>query len=43
LQTGVRFNSIDYGEAGYLAMGLIEARLHAIVFTPREQTFQIIW
>jgi uncharacterized DUF497 family protein len=32
----------DYGESRYLALGFIDIRLHAIVFTPRDQTVHII-
>lgn len=32
----------DYGERRYLALGLIEARLHAMVFTPRHGKVHVI-
>lgn len=33
---------MDYGEPRYRAFGLIENRLHALVFTPREATIRVI-
>ncbi|PRC91947.1 BrnT family toxin [Solimicrobium silvestre] len=32
----------DYGERRYLALGLIEYRLHAVVFTPRADKMHVI-
>lgn len=32
----------DYGEARYIAFGLIGDRLHVLVYTPRGQTTRII-
>lgn len=32
----------NYGESRYLALGLIDGRLHALVFTPRAGKVQVI-
>ena len=32
----------NYGERRYLALGMIEGRLHAVVFTPRAGTVHVI-
>jgi uncharacterized protein len=32
----------DYGERRYLALGLIEDRLHAVAFTPRAHRVHVI-
>ncbi len=32
----------NYGERRYLALGLIEYRLHAVVFTPRAHRVHVI-
>lgn len=32
----------NYGERRYLALGLIEDRLHAVVFTPRAHRVHVI-
>lgn len=32
----------NYGERRYLALGLIEGRLHAVVFTPRAGRVHVI-
>jgi uncharacterized DUF497 family protein len=32
----------DYGEPRYRAFGLIDNRLHALVFTPREGVIRVI-
>ena len=32
----------DYGEGRYQALGLIEGRLHRLVFTPRDDGIRVI-
>jgi len=32
----------DYGEPRFRALGFIESRLHALVFTPRDEAIRII-
>lgn len=32
----------DYGEARFVAIGLIDKRLHVLVFTPRDDDIRVI-